>query len=228
MAAESAVVKPTSAGISANVARVCVDRDEAVEPDQNMDWSGELGEEAAGAQVNFRSDRPAAQPTNAVAAAGQQRGFEDDIPDMNWVRRLYRGGLSRMDMKLSVVVLCSRRGSPYLREHLADAIEPIIPLTEVVALGPLRANNVYEVVLTNKDVKARLLAEGELVVKGLRCRLVDPDERVAVCRLHWLPHSAPEVEIRRAFVNYGVVLEVAKERSVVQRLRHSYSNVRRG
>jgi hypothetical protein len=156
--------------------------------------------------------------------AGKESGI---VPDLEWVRRIYGGGLSRVNLENSVLALCNNAGRPYLREHFRDALKGVVSLQSIVALGPLRANNVYEIVLVDKAVKRKLLTVGSLLVNDHPCRLVDPEERLVVCRMHWLPFNVLDREVEKSFLNYGEVVAHVREKSVVAGMKHCYTNVRR-
>ena len=151
----------------------------------------------------------------------------EDFPEWEKVQRLYRGGLSKLNMSNSVVALCCPKGKPYLREHFRDALEEIVPLRDLVAMGPLRSNNIYELVFSSGVAKSKLLKLREISVNGHLCKLVDPQVHEVACRVFWLPYETSDEEITRAFLNYGVVRSVVRERSNVQRLEACCTNVRR-
>jgi len=187
--------------------------------DGGRDVGREVGSQDGGAQGQNGGSQGQRQPTlDMLEKAGR-------IPTWDWVCRLYRGGLQKIDMKLSVVFLCDREVTPILREDLADTLEPIIALDDVVAMGPLRANNVYEVVLSSAVVKQRVLCAGALRVKGSLCRVVDPVVRQVVCRLHWLPHRVTEMDLRRALGPSGVVTGIIQEKARSPRLKNCSANI---
>ncbi|XP_042148990.1 uncharacterized protein LOC121837437, partial [Ixodes scapularis] len=100
---------------------------------------------------------------------------------------------------------------PYRLEHFREALVSATLFAEVVAMGAYQYNQVWAVTLKSAEGKKKLLAPGELVVKGRRYIVVDPSNQDTRLKLHWLLHHVPEDEVRVALAPYGKVTEVVRD-----------------
>ncbi|KAM7288461.1 uncharacterized protein ISCGN_028692 [Ixodes scapularis] len=108
------------------------------------------------------------------------------------------------------------RGRPYRVEDFRDTLGHLGLLPEVLALGAYQMNHVWAVTFKSLDGKRKILAAGDLVVKGHRCVSIDPGNRDIRIKLHWLLYHVPDDEVRAAFAPYGHVSEVGTEKWRVQ------------
>ncbi|CAN7981705.1 unnamed protein product, partial [Ixodes pacificus] len=100
---------------------------------------------------------------------------------------------------------------PYRLEHFREALVGVALFAEVVALGAYQYNHVWAVTLKSAEGKKKLLAAGELAIKGGRCTVVDPSNQDTRLKLHWLLHHVPDDEVRVALAPYGKVTEVVRD-----------------
>ncbi|XP_042144018.1 uncharacterized protein LOC115308768 [Ixodes scapularis] len=100
---------------------------------------------------------------------------------------------------------------PYRLEHFREALVSATLFAEVVAMGAYQYNHVWAVTLKSAEGKKKLLAAGELFVKGRRCIVVDPSNQDTRLKLHWLVHHVPDDEVRVALAPYGKVTEVVRD-----------------
>ncbi|KAH6945492.1 hypothetical protein HPB50_008759 [Hyalomma asiaticum] len=70
------------------------------------------------------------------------------------------------------------KGRPYRVKDFRDALGPTGLLSEVVALGAYQINHVWAVTMCNEDSTKRMLEVKELKVKGRRCIIVDPQDKL--------------------------------------------------
>ncbi|KAH6937341.1 hypothetical protein HPB50_026780 [Hyalomma asiaticum] len=94
-------------------------------------------------------------------------------------------------------------------------------LPAVVALGAYQINHVWDVTLNSGEATKRLTALKELLVKGRRCLVIDPQEQQVRIRLHWLLHGVADEDVRTALAAFGKVTEraVSASLSTPQRAR---------
>ncbi|KAM7295048.1 uncharacterized protein ISCGN_024553 [Ixodes scapularis] len=95
------------------------------------------------------------------------------------------------------------RGRPYRVEDFRDTLGHLGLLPEVLALGAYHMKHVWAVTFKSLDGKRKILAAGDLVVKGHRCVSIDPGNRDIRIKLHWLHYHVPDDEVRAAFAPYG-------------------------
>nr|XP_037284159.1 uncharacterized protein LOC119176923 [Rhipicephalus microplus] len=73
-------------------------------------------------------------------------------------------------------------------------------------------NYVWAVTFKCAEGAKKLLEKAEVKVKGQRCVLNDPFNQELRLKLHWLLPTVPDDEVRAAFLNYGRVTEIVRER----------------
>ncbi|KAM7301063.1 uncharacterized protein ISCGN_016625 [Ixodes scapularis] len=78
------------------------------------------------------------------------------------------------------------RGRRYRVEDFRDILSHLELFPEVIALGAYQKNHVRLVTFKLLEGKRRVLAAGDLVVKGRRCIVIDPGCRDVRIKLHWL------------------------------------------
>lgn len=104
------------------------------------------------------------------------------------------------------------RARPYRVEDFRDALAHLELLTEVDALGAFQMNHVWAVTFKNSVSMKKLLAMSNVSVKGRRCLVVDPNKQEVRVKVHWVLPCVNDDEVRDAFLPYGDVSEIAKER----------------
>uniref|UniRef100_A0A147BIW4 Putative l1-5 drl1-5 dr n=1 Tax=Ixodes ricinus TaxID=34613 RepID=A0A147BIW4_IXORI len=73
-------------------------------------------------------------------------------------------------------------------------------------------NHVWAVTFKSAEGKRKMLATPEIVVKGRRCIVIDPDHQDVRVKLHWLLFGVADDDVKAALAPYGNVLEVTRER----------------
>ncbi|XP_065286600.1 uncharacterized protein [Dermacentor albipictus] len=101
---------------------------------------------------------------------------------------------------------------PYRVEDFRDALSGMSLLPEVIALGAYRMSHVWAVTFSNAEAVKKLLAASELKVKGRRCVVIDPGNQDVKMKVHWLLHNVPDDDVRVAFLPYGKVTDISRER----------------
>ncbi|KAH6941417.1 hypothetical protein HPB50_017923 [Hyalomma asiaticum] len=91
----------------------------------------------------------------------------------------------------------STANRPFRVEDFRDALEEVGMLPAVVDLGA--------VTLNSGEATKRLTALKELLVKGRRCLVIDPQEQQVKIRLHWLLHGVADEDVRTALAAFGKV-----------------------
>ncbi|XP_049519378.1 uncharacterized protein LOC125943872 [Dermacentor silvarum] len=112
----------------------------------------------------------------------------------------------------TVFLHCDIRARPYRVEDFRDALAPLSLLPEVIALGAYRMSHVWAVTFKSAEAVKKILAASELKVKGRRCVVIDPGNQDVRMKVHWLLHNIPDDDVRVAFLPYGKVTEISRER----------------
>ncbi|XP_077538322.1 uncharacterized protein LOC144150839 [Haemaphysalis longicornis] len=118
------------------------------------------------------------------------------------------------------------KGRPYRVEDFRDALAQHGALPEVISLGAYQINHVWAVTFKNADATRKMLAATEMVVKGRRCLVIDPQNQEVKLKLHWLLYGVADEDIRSAFSTYGSVSEVTRERWRVAGVNEKTSTTR--
>lgn len=111
----------------------------------------------------------------------------------------------------SVLLHCDLKGRPYRIEDFREELKRIAVLNDIVALGAFQMNHVWLATLRTSEAKERLVSSKELVVKNLRCVIIDPSTTEVRVRLHWVPYHVHDDAVRRLLEPYGKVIEVGRE-----------------
>ncbi|XP_049516560.1 uncharacterized protein LOC125942430 [Dermacentor silvarum] len=101
---------------------------------------------------------------------------------------------------------------PYRVEDFRDALAGLTLLPEVIALGAYRMSHVWAVTFKSAEAVKKILAASEMKVKGRRCVVIDPGNQDVRMKVHWLLHNIPDDDVRVAFLPYGRVTEISRER----------------
>ncbi|XP_049511198.1 uncharacterized protein LOC125939801 [Dermacentor silvarum] len=104
------------------------------------------------------------------------------------------------------------KARPYRVEDFRDALAQYSVLPEVVALGAYRMSHVWAVTFKDAEAVRKLVSIGELQVKSKRCIVIDPANRDVRMKVHWLLHSVPDEDVRLAFMPFGKVTDIVRER----------------
>ncbi|KAG0434728.1 hypothetical protein HPB47_018914 [Ixodes persulcatus] len=101
--------------------------------------------------------------------------------------------------------------SVLLHCDLKEELKRIAVLSDIVALGAFQMIHVWLATLRTSEAKERLVSSKELVVKNLRCVIIDPSTTEVRVRLHWVPFHVHDDAVRRLLEPYGKVIEVGRE-----------------
>ncbi|XP_075732965.1 uncharacterized protein LOC142775452 [Rhipicephalus microplus] len=126
----------------------------------------------------------------------------------------------------TVFVHADVRARPYRVEDFRDTLSDLKLLSEVTALGAYQMNHVWAVTLKCAEGAKRLLEKAEVKLKGQRCLLIDPSNQKLRLKLHWLLPTVPDDDVRAAFLNYGRVTDIIKERWKVSGVTDKASTTR--
>ena len=72
--------------------------------------------------------------------------------------------------------------------------------------------HIWMVTCTNALAKAKLCERGELLVKGRKCLVIDPDTRDIKMKLLWLPDHLEDRRIVEALHTHGTVRNISREK----------------
>ncbi|KAH6919974.1 hypothetical protein HPB50_029038 [Hyalomma asiaticum] len=140
----------------------------------------------------------------AASSRGNRRSLTEDTEYQVILPRLPTG-----QIVLNTVFLHGDvRVRPFRVEDFRDALEEVGMLPAVVALGAYQINHVWAVTLNSGEATKRLTSLKELLVKGRRCLVIDPQEQQVKIRLHWLLHGVADEDVRTALAAFGKVTEV--------------------
>ncbi|KAM7306624.1 uncharacterized protein ISCGN_010327 [Ixodes scapularis] len=147
----------------------------------------------------------------ALSTATDSRGATSDSREQG-----YRIILPQLPMGVnvlnSVFLHCDISGRPYRIEDFRNSLETVGVLKEVAACGSYQMNHVWMVTLHSLAAKHKLASAKELLVKGKRCLVIDPDKTEVRLRLHWVPYHVTDDNVKTALEPYGRVEEVTREK----------------
>ncbi|KAM7287546.1 uncharacterized protein ISCGN_031237 [Ixodes scapularis] len=112
----------------------------------------------------------------------------------------------------SVFLHADLTARPYTAPDFRDAIKDVIDLKDVKATGQFQMSHVWMVTCVNALAKEKLCSRGELVVKGKKCLVLDPDTRDLKIKLIWLPDYLEDRRIIEALAPYGTVRNISREK----------------
>ncbi|XP_077539196.1 uncharacterized protein LOC144151904 [Haemaphysalis longicornis] len=162
----------------------------------------------------------------AAIAAQPSRGNRIDAND-NEEYQIILPSLPTGRIVLNTVFLHGDvRARPFRVEDFRDTLAKSGMLSEVVALGAYQINHIWAVTFNSPEATKKMLATGELQVKGRRCLVIDPQDQEVKLKLHWLLYGVADEDIRAAFAAYGKVSEVTRERWRVQGVHDKGSTTR--
>ncbi|XP_037568174.1 uncharacterized protein LOC119449053 [Dermacentor silvarum] len=118
------------------------------------------------------------------------------------------------------------KARPFRVEDFRDTLAHLELLPEVVALGAFQMNHVWAVTFESAEATKKMLKHAEVQVKERRCLVVDPHNREVRLKLHWLLHNVHDDDVHAAFVPYGKVSDIQKERWRVQGVTDKGSSMR--
>lgn len=102
-------------------------------------------------------------------------------------------------------------GRPYQATDFQPALDALGLMKDMKAFGSFQMNHVWIITMKSLAAKHRLLAAGEIQVKGKRCLVLDPNKTEVRVKLHWIPYHMPNHTIRAALEGYGRIEEISRE-----------------
>ncbi|XP_065280441.2 uncharacterized protein [Dermacentor albipictus] len=111
----------------------------------------------------------------------------------------------------SVFLHADLSGRPYRAQDFRDALRTVIDLKEISSIGQFQMSHVWMVTCKSGMTKSKLVACGELSVKGRRCVVIDPEPTEVKMKLLWLPEHLEDDYIRDALQAYGKVKSISAE-----------------
>ncbi|XP_065296727.1 uncharacterized protein [Dermacentor albipictus] len=111
----------------------------------------------------------------------------------------------------SVFLHADLSGRPYRAQDFRDALRNVIDLKEISSIGQFQMSHVWMVTCKSGMTKSKLVACGELSVKGRRCVVIDPEPTEVKMKLLWLPERLEDDYIRDALQAYGKVKSISAE-----------------
>lgn len=164
----------------------------------------------------------------AALSAVSSRGFlfldaESVAPD-------YRIVLPPLPRGVSVIntcfLHCDVSGRPYRVEDFRAALETVGVLADTLCLGSYQMNHLWIVTMKTAETKRKLLAARELLVKGKKCYVLDPNQAAVRLKVHWVSHHVPDDSLRKALEGFGRVDEVTRDFWRVAGFEHIESTTR--
>ncbi|XP_075543955.1 uncharacterized protein LOC142578458 [Dermacentor variabilis] len=111
----------------------------------------------------------------------------------------------------SVFLHADLSGRPYRAQDFRDALRNVIDLKEISSIGQFQMSHVWMVTCKSGMTKSKLVARGELFVKGRRCVVIDPEPTEVQMKLLWLPERLEDDYIRDTLQAYGKVKSISAE-----------------
>ncbi|XP_072145969.1 uncharacterized protein [Dermacentor andersoni] len=111
----------------------------------------------------------------------------------------------------SVFLHADLSGRPYRAQDFRDALRNVIDLNERSSIGQFQMSHVWMVTCKSGMAKSKLVACGELSIKGRRCVVIDPEPTEVKMKLLWLPERLEDDYIRDALQAYGKVKSISAE-----------------
>lgn len=101
---------------------------------------------------------------------------------------------------------------PYNVDHFGQALKDVVKKEDVASFGVYQYNHVWAITLHTALAKEKLLALKEIVVKGQRCVIVDPNSREIKVKIHWIPRNVPDDAVTKALAAYGKLKEICRDK----------------
>lgn len=111
----------------------------------------------------------------------------------------------------TVFLHCDISGRPYKIGDFKSGLENAGVLKDLKACGSFQMNHVWMATFHSLASKQKILETKELLVKGKRCLVLDPNKAEVRLKLHWVPCDVPDDAIRKALEPYGRVEGIARE-----------------
>ncbi|KAM7297587.1 uncharacterized protein ISCGN_022738 [Ixodes scapularis] len=112
----------------------------------------------------------------------------------------------------SVFLHADMTARPYTAPDFRDALKEVIDLKDIKATGQFQMGHVWMVTCVNALAKEKLCRRGELLVKGKKCLVIDPNTRDLKMKLLWLPDHLEDGRVVEAMTPFGTVRSVHREK----------------
>lgn len=107
-------------------------------------------------------------------------------------------------------------GKPYQRDDFFE-LTKVIASTDVLAFGPLRMNNVWNITVSNYEAVQKLHAKGHIKVKGHQIKIDPVFKPTRKLRVHWAKFEYPMEAINKELTSKGLeIVKTGRERSAMQ------------
>lgn len=104
------------------------------------------------------------------------------------------------------------RARPCRIEDYGDTLAKPGALPDVVAFGAYQMNHVWTVTLKTAEATNKLLAAKDVNVKDRPCLLIELDNYGLRIKIHWVLHGVSDEDVGVAFLPYGRVTKVTREK----------------
>lgn len=141
------------------------------------------------------------------------RGIVSASAGNNEVYRILLPRLPTGNLVLNSVFLHGDRAvQPFRAPDFRDALRNIVDPLDIVGMGQYLMSHVWMVTCANAAAKAKIVAQIELLVKGRKCLILDPEGRDIKLKLLWLPLHMENRRVAEALAPFGVVRSIAREK----------------
>ncbi|XP_049515853.1 uncharacterized protein LOC125941997 [Dermacentor silvarum] len=147
---------------------------------------------------------------NSVSASGRGSStpfLNEDASYKVVLPRLPTGN----DVLNSIFLHADLSGRPYRAPDFRDALLEVVDTADIIGVGQYQMSHVWMVTCASSAAKHKLVACGELRVKGLKCMVIDPETKNIKLKLLWLPPHLEARRVEEAFQAYGQVKSVERE-----------------
>lgn len=84
-------------------------------------------------------------------------------------------------------------------------------LGDTLCLGSYQMNHLCLITLRATEAKRKLLAARELLVKEIKCYILDPNQAEFGLKVHCISHHVPDDTVRKALRGFGRVCKVRRD-----------------
>ncbi|KAM7290030.1 uncharacterized protein ISCGN_030158 [Ixodes scapularis] len=148
---------------------------------------------------------------NTVSATGRVNPVSSDNSTSDYKVILPRFPTGNLILN-SVFLHADISARPYSAPDFRDALKDVIDLRDVKATGQYQMSHIWMVTCTNALAKAKLCQQRELLVKGRKCLVIDPDTRDIKIKIIWLPDHLEDRRVAEALQAYGTVRSMSREK----------------
>lgn len=159
------------------------------------------------------ADAGMASSSEAANAALLARGFgvvgdASSVPEYRVLLPTLPTGIAALN---SVVLHGDVSARPFRISDFRKPLDDAGVLKGIASLGSFQMNHVWIATMKTVEAKRQLLAKKELLVKGKRCLVMDPNHAEIKVKVHWIPYHVADDVLRAAFEPYGKTEEIIRE-----------------